>query len=179
MRTVIALLSILVSLPLSGCGSDSDGFVTAYVVDVQADNTTLQVGDDGTIVRVSFAFDVSEVLDGNERVVVVILLPSSLVLRGDSAEVDGEIESNDKRVGAQTTSCGTNGTFLVFDLDRFDLDNAGNPGGIADARLDFIIDAVSENDFAEISARADGSTPIIECDRDLVYEAGTALLVLP
>ena len=101
-------------------------------------------------------------LHADDNVVVVVRLPPELEYRDDTSEIDGS--AGDDKVGAQVTHCADTGeTFLVYDLDRFDLDEARNPSGDADARLTLTIDGVLPTSSTEIGARAEENGVSFSC----------------
>jgi len=160
------LFLVLTALSFAGCSSNDDNgddfFNSARVVDLAVEDSTIHVGD-GTVLAVNFSFDASNVFNDDDNVSVVVRLPEGIEYRDDTSEIDGV--SGDDGVGAQVVRCVASGeTYLIYDLDRFDLDNAANPAGDGDAVITLTIDATKRGDFATIEAAADGDrTPLFSC----------------
>ena len=160
-------LSFLLALTLAASGigcsgsDDDDDFGGGGVTRVRADDRQLSVGE-GTVLAVDFEFDRDDVFIDDDNVTVALRLPPELRYRDDTSEIDGV--STDDGVGARVTFCQDTGeTFLEYDLDRFDLDDAKNPDGDADARLTLTVDAVAAGSSVEIEAIADSNGVAYSC----------------
>lgn len=177
MRRFVAVLICMLSASVMGCTSDNNSDISSSrAVDIELQDRTLQVGE-GTVLQVDFSFDTGDVLNGNDNVVVTVRLPAGLSLRSGTSEIDGGSNSDDEGVGAQITQCSNGDTFLVYDLDRFDLDKAANPSGDADARLKLTIDADDIVRNGIIEARADSSA-FFTCDGLFLSDVRTGINVL-
>jgi hypothetical protein len=146
----VVLRAVWVALLTIGLGScsgddeddDPDFFDDAEVVDLSLEDSTIEVNE-ATILAVEFSFDFSRVFDDDENVVIVVRLPEGIEFRDGTSEIDGI--DGDEEVGAQIVRCsGSDETFLIFDMDRFDLDDASNPPGDADAVLTLTIEGSDE-----------------------------------
>ena len=158
-----------------GSGGDDTNFLSAHVVDIQAVDDSLEVGE-GTVVAVDFTFDPFLVFDDGRNVVVTVRLPEGLDYRDNTSEVDGE--SADREIGAQVTFCPNSGeTFLVYDMDDVDLEGAQNPPGEALARLTLTVDAIGRTSDGVV-ARADSDIPDDICSRDFFGDEGVFIDVL-
>ena len=156
-----SLLTILCSFALlssiTGCGGDDDIFGSGgstEVDEIQADDGVIALGE-GTVVTFNFSFDNDDVLNDDGNVRLVVKLPNGLKYRADSSEID-EAGSSDKEVGAQILECATSGeTYLLFDMDRFDLRSANAPNSDSDAQLKLTVDGTRRGSTLVIEARAD------------------------
>ncbi|MCB0346412.1 MAG: hypothetical protein KDD66_14935 [Bdellovibrionales bacterium] len=179
MKLSLQLFAAIIGLVVctAGCSSDDNDFVNADVVRINLSDSTIAVGE-GSVVAVEFSFSSNAVFSNEKTLYLVIRLDSSLMLREGTSEIDGFTSSADKSVGAQITECPESGeTILLYALDRFDLDEADNPSGDADARLNFTIDGIAADSEAIISARADDENLMQSCETSLVPEAVTSLIV--
>ncbi|MCC6952540.1 MAG: hypothetical protein IT290_00330 [Deltaproteobacteria bacterium] len=165
-RSAYAFLALTIATTGFGCsgGDDDDDFGGGGVTRVRIDDRTLSVGE-GTVVAVDFEFDRQDIFIDDDNVVVVVRLPGQLRYRDDTSEIDGV--GSDDGVGARVTECAGE-TYLEYDLDRFDLDDAANPDGSADARLTLTVDAVSPGASVEIEAVAE--------ENGVPYSCGAAFL---
>ena len=122
---------------LVGCGGgDNDlGFFDrddTEVRDMSFEDDDVNAGE-ASVLRVYFDYDNIDVETGDD-VFVSVLLPKGLAFRTDSAEIDGG-GSGDKGVTPRLISCSQSGeTYLIFKLDRGDLNNAQSSGS-SDAQL--------------------------------------------
>lgn len=155
------------------CSSDDDSVVSARVVDFEARDTTIAVGE-GSVLQLDFTFDAEAVFDDGQNVVVTISLPPELGLREGTAEI--EERTGDDPIGARVTTCQDGSSFLVFDMDDNDLDQASNPSGDADARLKLTVDALSSG-VALIEARA-GASASNFCNQTFPGEAAVVINIL-
>lgn len=171
-------LALLVG-SLAGCsGSDDDNFVSAVVTTIEVSDSVIAVGQ-GSVIAVDFSFSADDIFNDRKRIFLVVRLAPALAFREGTSEIDGAFSGDDEGVGAQITNCLESGeTFLLFNLDRFDLDEAENPAGDADARLNFTVDGILPEPQAIISARADGSPAIFTCGVEFIPEAATAIQVV-
>ena len=171
------LLLLAVLFIFTGCSSsDDDESVSAVVTNFEVNDSTLSVGE-GSVASVEFSFSSNAVFDDDKNLVITLRLPSSLRLREGTSEIDGV---RDESVGAQITNCPATGEqFLVFDLDRFDLEEASNPNGDADARLTLTVDAIQAQEIAIVGARADGDIPIFACGLQFPVERELAMRIVP
>lgn len=167
-RFCLALLLAGTAFSVASCGNDDDGFNNSEVTDLDVQEDQLFVGE-GTVVRVDFTFDASDVFDDDENISIGVRLPNGLVYRDGTAEIDAA--GGDESVGAQISTCLSTGeSFLFFDLDRFDLDDADNPTGDADARLTFTVDAVAAAGTGFIQARADDDSIAFSCGEPFFFD---------
>lgn len=176
-----AALLALSCLSVAGCNSDSDDdddfFNSARVVDLALQDSTIRVGE-GTVVAVNFSFDASRVFNDGDSVIVVVRLPAELEYRDGTAEIDG-LGGEDDGVGAQVVRCGNLGeSYLIFDMDEFDLDQAENPSGDGDAVLTLTVDGIDPLQFGTIEAAANGETsPLFTCGGSFASDEEVSLSV--
>ncbi|MCB0359994.1 MAG: hypothetical protein KDD44_10170 [Bdellovibrionales bacterium] len=166
---------------VSACSDSNsdDGIVSANVVTIEVSDNVLAVGQ-ASIVAADFSYSANLIFGEDKHVFVTIRIAPGLDFREGTSEIDGITSSDDESVGADITRCPESGEmFLVFDLDRFDLDSAQNPSGDADARLNFTVDAVAASPQSTISARADATPSIFACGEEFIPEAITVLQVVP
>lgn len=169
----IAGLGLVSALSLSACGTESDTEADARVVDIFLEDSTIDVGD-ATVVRVDFRFDSSAVLDDGDNVRLVVRLPEGIQFRDGTAELVTLF--GDDRIGAQVTNCSLSGeSYLLFDMDEFDLDDVADIDGEADARLKLTIDAVARTGVEAIGATANNSQVPFSCGDFFVAEEATAV----
>jgi hypothetical protein len=154
-------LLFLISSSLLGCGSDSNDLIgsgSARVEDILFSKQTIKV-EEGLVIATDFSYSSLNVIGNNDNVAVIIKLPPELKFSENTAEIDG---STDKKVGAQVLLCDSGSTYLTFDLDRFDFEQATAPAG-ADARLTFTATGAKTGD-AIIEARARIKSNKVNCD---------------
>lgn len=164
-RLGLLLTPLFGATVLTGCGGDGgddNNVPGSSVVSIDTDTNPIPVGQAG-ILSVNFSYSANDVFDDGVNVVVVVHLPSNLRYRADTSEVDLPF-GDDRQVGAQVTECGANGQFLLFDLDKSDLEAADNPGGDADARLTLTVDAVQATPTATVQAIAHDETVPFDCN---------------
>lgn len=175
---IFSALLIFLGLFAGSC-NDSNEDPSANVVNMELSDTTIRVGE-GTVLSVEFSFSANPVFSDNEDIFVVVHLPNGLDYRNDTAEIDGRITDED--VSPRLTFCSDSGeTYLLFVLDRYDLDNADNPSGDADARLTLTVDAVDATVADRsllIDARADGNEPVFSCNDTFAAEGALSLRVV-
>lgn len=157
----IALLSSVI-----GCGGSNDIFGSGgrtEVDEIQADDGVIGLGE-GTVVTFNFSFDNDDVLNDDGNVRLVVKLPNGLKYRANSSEID-EAGSSDKEVGAQILECSSSGeSYLLFDMDRFDLRSANAPNSDSDAQLKLTVDGTRRGSTLVIEARADKDRVAYGCD---------------
>lgn len=180
MKLLKALLLLLLALSVGSCSSDSDDdddfFEDADVIDLSVEDSNIEVGE-GTVLAVEFSFDADRVFNDGDNVVVVVKLPEGLEFRDGTSEIDGV--DGDDSLGAQIVRCsGSNETYLIFDMDEFDLDNASNPPGDADAVLTMTVDGVAPVDFETIEATAGDNEPLFECGERFISDEQAAITVV-
>jgi hypothetical protein len=156
-RLGIGLSAVLCSVGIAACGGGDDdtffGRGTTEVREISLDEDVINRGE-GTVMRVNFSFDENEVLFDERNVSLVVKLPAGLAFREDSSEIDGP-GSNDEGVEPQIFQCRSGETYLLFDMDRFDLDNASAPDDGADAQMKLTVDGIAAGANLVIEARAD------------------------
>jgi hypothetical protein len=163
-----------------GCGSGNDpifgGGEATNVDEIQAEDGVIGVGE-GTVVRFDFSFDTNEVLSDDGDVQLVVRLPRGLRFRPDSAEIDG-FGSDDKSVGAQVLECRDSGeSYLLFNMDRFDLRNAQSPGN-SDARLTLTVDGTKRSSSLVVEAKADDNRVAYGCDLTFIPDEQEVIAVI-
>jgi hypothetical protein len=158
-----ASLLVGLSLPLLGCGDNNpiNPANRTEVSEISADDSSIQRGD-GTVVRVNFIFNSSQVFLNREDVNLVIRLDPGLVYRNESGELSG-FGSRDRDVDPSVIQCPDGASFLVFDLGRSQLDDAEVFGSPSSAQLKFTADGVNETKNAAIEARADEGEIPFDC----------------
>ncbi|MFN8390005.1 MAG: hypothetical protein U0136_06920 [Bdellovibrionota bacterium] len=172
-RTACFITLVAPLLLSAGCGSGSDDdFGFARVENLAAADNTIPVGD-GTAVAADFSFDHAAVDDG-DRVFLVIRVPQGLELRPDTSEL--ETTSGDDKIGAEVTNCATGEQFLLYDMDRFDLDNVTSPSRNADGRLKFTLDGL-EPGVNVVRAYASTDRPLFGCGQDFLTDEEIAIQV--
>jgi hypothetical protein len=171
-RTIRCALLTATALMCIGCGGSgsNDNFGFADVENLAVADNSIIIGD-GTAVAADLAYDPSAVQDG-DRVFLVVRVPERLALRPDTSEI--ETTSGDDKVGAEVTNCASGEQFLLYDLDRFDLENAISPTRGANARLKFTLDGLSPG-TAIVRARADTDRPIFGCGEDFLSDEEIAI----
>lgn len=177
------LLTALFLAPIfaAGCGSGNDpifgGGGATNVDEIQAEDGVIGVGE-GSVVRFDFSFDSSQVLSNDGNVQLVVRLPRGLRFRVDSAEIDG-FGSDDKSVGAQVLECRETGeSYLLFDMDRFDLRNAQSPGSGSDARLTLTVDGTKQSSTLVVEAKADNDRVAFGCDQTFIPDEQEVIAVI-
>jgi hypothetical protein len=126
---------------------------------------------------VNFSFDNDDVLDDKGNVRLVVKLPNGLKYRANSSEID-EVGSSDKEVGAQLLECSSSGeSYLLFDMDRFDLRSANAPNSDSDAQLKLTVDGTRRGSTLVIEARADKDRVAYGCDVSFVPDEQEVLSV--
>ncbi len=171
------------AVALLGCTTDeddnNDSNSSTQITEIDADDSTILLGE-GTVVRFNFLFDEEDVFDDDGRVELVVKLPNELVYRSGSAEIDGFSTQDDEGVTPEILRCNGGISYLVFDLDRYDLDEASPPSDDADAQLTMTIDGRLTGDNLSIEARADEESVSYGCDEsfypDEVQEVSVVLL---
>jgi hypothetical protein len=162
--------SIALLTSFTGCGGDDDIFGSGgrtEVDEIQADDGVIALGE-GTVVTFNFSFDDDDVLNDDGNVRLVVKLPNGLRYRPNSSEID-EPGSNDKEVGAQILECSSSGeSYLLFDMDRFDLRGADAPNSDSDAQLKLTVDGTRRGSTLVIEARADKDRIAYGCDVSFV-----------
>ena len=161
-----------------GCGGDDDDLGSrsaARVIDIEVDDASLVLGQ-GTVVRTNFSFDYQSVFSDGTNVVVVVKLGDGLRYRSDTAEIQGSGD-DDNALGPQITRCLDGTTFLVFDMDEHDLDDASNPDGGAGAQLSLTVDAVGAVGQTAVGGRADYDQSIFGCNETFFADEATGLTV--
>ncbi len=162
--TIVSSLALLASMV--GCG-DSDSIFgsggSTEVDEIEADDGVIALGE-GTVVTFNFSFDDDDVLNDDGNVRLVVKLPRGLRYRADSSEID-EPGSSDKKVGAQILECSSSGdSYLLFDMDRFDLRGANAPNSDSDAQLKLTVDGTRRGSTLVIEARADKDRIAYGCE---------------
>jgi hypothetical protein len=171
-------LIALSTVYLSACGSDDEnlfGGESTEVREISLEDETIQRGE-GTIMKVNFSFDQNDVFFDDGDVNLVIRLPSGIGFRPSSSEIDAS-GSNDDGVEPQLFSCPTGETYLLFAMDRFDLDNAAAPGDGADAQMKLTVDGESRGANLVIEARADEGRIIFGCNQLFIPDEQTSITV--
>jgi hypothetical protein len=156
------------AVALLGCADDTDNDnsdATTEIKEIDADDTTIQVGD-GTVVRFDFVFDEEDVFENDAQVQLVVKLPNELVFQNSSAKIDGFNSQNDDGVSPQIVRCNGGVSYLVFNLDQYDLDNASPPTSDTDAQLKMTINGRLTGTGLVIEARAEEGDVSYGCDKD-------------
>jgi hypothetical protein len=173
-KKIKTLLALSLIVGCCSCGSDSDSFGYARVENLAAADRSLSVGE-GTALAADFSFDRGSVADG-DRVFLIVQLPPGFEYRDGTSEL--ETTSGDKKIGPQLTTCDATGeSYLLYDMDRFDLENTLAPSRNAEARLKFTIDAVQRVDVGVVRAYADSDRPIFGCGQDFITDEEVAIEV--
>ena len=167
------LIGCLASIVLLfGCSGSDDVEGGGEVVNIETEDVAIPEGG-ATVLKFSFAYDVNAVMSHGESIDLVVKLPPELAYREGTAEV--QTSDGDEEVGAQIFHCLNGDTYLLFVLDEYDLDDAIDPAGDADAQLNLTVDAVASG-FPNIEAAA-GDNVAFECGFDFPYEAVTGVIV--
>ncbi len=178
MKNSLALQTLGVGLLfLTACGSDSEDFFgDTQVETLSVNDSTIQLGE-GTVLAVEFSFDENRVLSGGKNVRLVVKLPAELRYRDETAEIEEDF--SDRKIGAQVTRCAATGeSYLLFDMDDNDLENASTPGNGADAKLKLTIDGISRAQFTVVAAQAREATPLFACGENFISDEQIAVSVL-
>ena len=183
------LFLVILLLTFVSCGSDDEDIFDvligegegALVTSIRVEESVVAVGE-STIARVEFTFSAGGVFDLDNRVVVVVKIPASLLYRPGTGEVDRIID--DRNVEPLTTVCDDGSSFVEFTLSDRDLVSAINPEGDADARLSFTLDSSSVDPVAGtsesqaiIGARARVNSVDFSCDNVFPAQKEAVLLV--
>ncbi len=164
----------LITACACGGGSDSAFSGGANVVKISMRDSSLSRGD-GTVVSVDFAYDADTLYEG-EDLVLVVKLPKEVEYRDGTAEVDGVVE--DDKVGIQILNCAESGeSYIVFDLDKNDLDTADDPSGDADARVKFTIDTKAATLHSFIGARSEFKGVFFSCSQVFISDSQTTFSI--
>ena len=176
---ILSLLSFSLLFSSVGCGGSDDIFGSGgrtEVDEIRADDTVLALGE-GTVVKFNFSFDNDDVLNDDGNVRLVVKLPNGLKYRADSAEID-ELGNSDRDIGAQLLECSASGeSYLLFDMDRFDLRSASSPDSDSDAQLKLTVDGVRRGSTLVIEARADKDRVAYGCQQTFIPDEQEVLSV--
>ncbi len=156
------------AVALLGCTNDDEdnnSNSTTKITEIDADDSTIVLGE-GTVVRFNFLFDEEDIFDDDGQVELVVKLPNQLTYQTGSAEIDGFSAQDDEGVTPEIVRCDGGVTYLVFDLDSYDLDEASPPSDDADAQLTMTINGRLLGDNITIEARADEGSVSYGCDED-------------
>ena len=173
MRSLIKFAACFVlglgAVALLGCtdGNDDDSSSgqTTEIKEIEADSTTIQLGD-GTDVSFNFVFDEEDVYDNDAEVQLVVKLPNELVYQNGSAKIDGFNSQDDDGVSPEILRCNGGVSYLVFNLDQYDLDRASPPTNDTDAQLKMTIDGRLTGTGLVIEGRAEEGDVSYGCDED-------------
>lgn len=159
-----------------GCADEDedDSIDSSQVVSLELDENLLTILEK-TVLQVDFTFSSDGVFDDGENVVLAVKLPDGILYVEGSAELDTIF--GDDGIGAQVSFCSTGETFLVFDMDNFDLNDLENPEGNADGRLTLTVQGLAPIPISAIEARADDNATF-RCEQLFVPDQQVAIGVL-
>ena len=167
-------LSLLLFLS-TGCDTSGDNdFFDAEVTDLDVHDEAIHLGE-GTVVRAAFGFDNRAVFEDHDNVALVVKLPAGLSYREGTAELHNE--TGDDSIGAQITQCPDGTTFLLFDMDRHDLNDLEDPSGDALGDLTLTVDGNFTGPWL-IEARARQDVVFFGCNQVFNNDASVYLTVL-
>lgn len=148
----------------------------ASIVSIGVEKGTLTVGE-STGMNVTVTYGESRVLQGGERVVVVIKLPNGAAYTEDSSGI--ATSSSSVGVSPAVLNCAGGESYLSYDLGAAELQNAADPDGQANAdfRLILSVDGVSQVGATTISAGAADNAQSFGCGQNFDEEATTGIFI--
>ena len=157
------------AVALLGCTDededDNSSDQTTEIKEIEADSTTIELGGE-TDVSFNFVFDEEDVYDNDAEVQLVVKLPNELVYQSGTAKIDGFNDQDDSGVSPEIVRCNGGVSYLVFNLDQFNLDSASPPNNDTDAQLKLTIDARLAGTGLVIEGRAEEGDVSYGCDED-------------
>lgn len=166
------LLGLCAAISLAGCAEDDDYIAdgATEVIEITAEDSTVPVGG-GAVIGVTFSFDQYDIFRDDGVVNLVVRLPRQLGYRNNSAEIDGP-GSRDKDVDPRARRCSDGSTYLSFNLDEGDLDDANVPVDVAGggAQLRMTVNGVLPGKFVTIEAAADNGDVLFSCGEDFDFD---------
>ena len=168
-RTLIGIIGLLVLAGCNGSGSSGSG------VDSLAVEPGVLAPGQASVVTVKFSFSSDDVFDEDEDVRVVVQLPSQVRYRPGSSEITRVLDDHSVDP-VHVGSCGDGSSFIEYNFNEFDLDDASNPSGDADAELTFTVDAVLTGS-ATIRGAADNNGVAYACEVPFNGDKSVAVVV--
>ncbi len=176
MKSGLLSSTIITAILLASCsGSDSNSSFSAGVTDVRVENSSINVGE-FTVAAIDFTYSADGVFNDKRNVQLVVRLPSELSYAEGTAELDQAVGEDDK-IGAQVTRCADGDTYLLFDMDRFDLDGAANPDGDSDARLTLTVQGVKAAPVVYLEAAARDEYTPFGCGQPFLVDEDAAISI--
>lgn len=177
MRRFSGLCVSLLLFGVGGCtdSTDYNGNSSTEVTDISSGEDSLQVGEK-VVFYFDFNFDENSVFSGGGQVNLVVVVPPQLSFMLGSAEINGA-GGDDVSVVPYATRCRNGFTFLQFNLDDNDLQNAYSPDSGSESQLTMTLAGRLRSDYVVVEAAANEGYIDFGCDQDFVADTTEAVMV--
>ncbi len=149
----------------------------ARVVSISLDKPSFAVGDTA-LLRVDVTYAERRVLEGGERVVLVIKLPAGAIYQADSTGI--VTENSSTTASPDILTCPDGESYVAYDLGSDELKSSIDPDGRQDADFELVmgVDGMSPTGLNILSAGAADNSLSYGCGKNFGEEASTSITVL-
>ncbi len=148
----------------------------ANVVSIALEKPSFPVGEFSTV-NLTVTYAESRVLQGGEKVVVVVKLPAGVSYERDSSGIT--TTSSSTNTAPTQLDCANGESFIAYDLGSTELKGSEDPDGRLDAdfNLIFAIEGAAQSGLSIISASAADNALVYSCEGSFDEEVSTSVTV--